>query len=345
MNQETIDKIEIVISNMMDNIIRRRVSTEPFIETDIENNNPFGYRLVPIEIWKGAKFERSFVTSLGQGSFEQLARIIAEGTGAFAENQHLEDIQINTWRKEKIDDLLNLQRASQSPPDWNQEIKEVLELKTSRTLDFNLRFDLYIKRQNGKEEYYSMKTVKPNLDQTEKAKKDMLLMKGFKEDSETYFALPYNPAGEGNPYKSVHSIPFRIFNMNDNSSVLIGSSFWNKVGESEDTYNQLLAIFKRVGEKYSNIIRKDYLGLECESFLNISKGKLIKTESENHSGYGAGTGSIDTTTYECPCGKGTYIIEKDNIPGFREKSYSLNCKQCLSKYNFDSITGEITEKE
>ena len=98
MNTETISKIEHVISDMMERIIKRRVETEPFNDLDIENNNPFGYRLVPMEIWKGAKFERSFVTSLGQKTFEQLAKIIAEGTGAFAENQHEEIITINEYK-------------------------------------------------------------------------------------------------------------------------------------------------------------------------------------------------------------------------------------------------------
>lgn len=345
MNQDTVNKIEAAISSQMKRIIKKRVIDEPFKEADIERNNPFGYKLVPIEIWKGAKFERSFVTSLGQSTFEKLAKIIAEGTGSIAENQHSETITINTWRKEQIDGLLNRQRRSESVPNWNQEIQEILALNNDRFLDLFIRFDLYIKRPNGTEEYYSMKTVKPNLDQTEIAKKDMLYMKANKQDSETYFALPYNPAGEGNPYKSAHGIPYRIFDMDDDNSVLIGSDFWNKVGASDDTYDQLMAIFERVGEKYSKIIRKDYLGLDDETLLNIEKGVLIKTESEEHSGYGAGSGSIDTYIYECPCGEGTYVVQKDNIPGFREKSYSLNCEKCIDTYILDSTTGILTENK
>lgn len=261
MNQETIYKIETVISDMMKRIVERRVVKEPFNEQDIENNNPFGYRLVPIEIWKGAKFERSFVTSLGQKTFEQLAKIIAEGTGSYAKNQHEETITINTWRKEQIDELLSDQRKNKSNPDWNKEVTDILALENNRFIDIHIRFDLYIRRPDGKEEYYSMKTVKPNLDQTEIAKRDMLYMKAFKEHSETYFALPYNPAGDGNPYRLAHSIPYKIFDMDDQSSVLIGPDFWNKIGLNQNTYNQLLLIFKKVGSKYSDIIKTDYLGL------------------------------------------------------------------------------------
>jgi len=262
MNKETVKKIEAVISEMMENIIHKRIVLEPFDEKKIEKNNPFGYRLVPIEIWKGSKFERSFVTSLGQKSFEQLARIIAEGTGAIAENQRTEIITINTWRKEKIDEILSLQRKSQRPPEWKTEVTEILALKNNKYEDLQVRFDLYIKRTNGKEEFYSIKTVKPNLDQTEIAKRDMLYTKSCKEESEVYFALPFNPAGEGGNYKKVHSMPYSIFNMDDDESVLIGAEFWNKVGKSENTYNELLNIFTQVGKKYSKTIRKDYLGLE-----------------------------------------------------------------------------------
>ena len=76
----------------------------------------------------------------------------------------------------------------------------------------------------------------------------------------------------------------------------------------------------------------------------VKKGALIGIKSESHQGYGAGYGSIDISTFKCPCGEGTYVIEKDNIPGFKDKSYYLNCSKCLSNYNFDPVTGDLTEK-
>lgn len=261
MNQETVVKIEKILCDMMDKIIRRRTIIEPFNELEIATNNPFGYRLVPMEIWKGSKFERSFVTSMGQRAFEQLSKVIAEGTGAISQNGYARDITINTWRKEKVDELLSSQRISHLIPSWDSEIEEILSLQNNRFENIRVLFDLYIKRPDGQEEFYSMKTVKPNLDQTEIAKKTMLYMKSCNENSEVYFALPFNPAGEGNSYRTAHSIPYKIFNMDEDDSVLIGSAFWNKVGANENTYGQLLQIFERVGQNYSRVIRKDYLGL------------------------------------------------------------------------------------
>lgn len=262
MNEETKEKIKKHISVVMDRLIKRRVETEPFNEDEIERRNPFGYRLVPIEVWKGSKFERSFVTILGQGIFEQIAKIIAEGTQAIARNQETVNITINSWKNEKIAEILSDHRESNRQPNWNNEIDELMALSNPQTLSVNVKFDLYIERENGQKEYYSLKTVKPNLDQTEMAKRDMLRTKtSIDEDVETYFALPYNPAGEGNNYRSAgHSIPYKIFDMDHDPCVLIGKDFWNKVGDNENTYDELLELFSEMGEHYSRVIRERYFG-------------------------------------------------------------------------------------
>lgn len=261
MNSITKNKIRKHLSDVMERIIEKRTVIEPFNEHDIEKNNPFGYRLVPIEIWKGSKFERSFVTTLGQGIFEQLAKIIAEGTGAEAQNQYDVTVTINTWQLEKIDEILKKQRHSERNPNWDEEVNEILNLSNLNRRDLTIKFDLYIKRKNGHEEFYSLKTVKPNLDQTENAKRDMLYLKAGKPNCDVYFGLPYNPAGEGNNYRRIHSIPYRLFNIDEDRCVLIGKELWNKIGQDSNTYNELLELFEDVGKKYSDKIKKDYLGL------------------------------------------------------------------------------------
>lgn len=267
MKDVTVKKIIDIVSRMMESTIKNRTVVDPFIEDDIKEKNPFGYRLVPIEIWKGSKFERSFVTTMGRIGFEKIAKYVAEDTNAYAENDHIREITINTYRKEKIDEILSFQRRNRKDPNWRepnwtQEIGEIIALRNNRFESLRLVFDLYVRREDGLEEFYSIKTVKPNLDQTEIAKKTMLYMFACYEEAETYFALPFNPAGEGNLYrKAGHTIPYQIFNMDSDSSVLIGKEFWNKLGQDENTYFELLNIFESVGRTYSPIIRRDYLGL------------------------------------------------------------------------------------
>lgn len=68
----------------------------------------------------------------------------------------------------------------------------------------------------------------------------------------------------------------------------------------------------------------------------------ISSESVVHQGYGAGQGTIDTTTYKCPCGKSTVIRSKDNIPGFRDTMIRIECDECRSIY---SISGNANGLE
>lgn len=264
MNEITRDRVKDHLMMVMGRLIDKRVFVEPFDESTILDRNPFGGRLVPIEIWLGSTFERSFVTSLGQAVFEQLARIIAEGSDAVrVHNQYVETFQINTFRSSRIDDILSRQRRSDLRPDWVAEVDGLLSLQHPDLTTVRSISDLFIERLDGTREYYSLKTVKPNLDQTEIAKRDMLKLKAFNPNYETYFCLPFNPAGEGVSYRRAkHTMPYKLFRMDEDECVLMGAAFWNKVGNDLNTYEELLDIFSEVGEYSSQRIRTEYLRIE-----------------------------------------------------------------------------------
>lgn len=69
--------------------------------------------------------------------------------------------------------------------------------------------------------------------------------------------------------------------------------------------------------------------------------KMISHNSEEHPGWGAGSGTIDTYVYECPCGKGKVIRTKDNIPGFRDNDITIECNECQKKYGNVSSLSEL----
>lgn len=62
--------------------------------------------------------------------------------------------------------------------------------------------------------------------------------------------------------------------------------------------------------------------------------KLISEDVSYHPGYGAGPGEVIREEYECPCGNGKVIYEKDAIPGFRSSDTWITCKVCDEKYTF-----------
>lgn len=69
--------------------------------------------------------------------------------------------------------------------------------------------------------------------------------------------------------------------------------------------------------------------------------KMISHNSEEHPGYGAGSGTIDTSIYECPCGKRRIVRTKDNIPGFRDSDIVIECDECREKYGNISSLSEL----
>ncbi|MBP3041458.1 TdeIII family type II restriction endonuclease [Bacillaceae bacterium Marseille-Q3522] len=261
MNEKTKERIRLRIREKMDRIIERKIVALPVHMEKLRETNPFGSRLVPDEIWKSSTFERSFVTSFGQGVYEQVAFEIATGSGAEAQNQHQETVIINQFQHTRIDELIEDQRRNRTKgsPIWEEEVSEIKSLGTRQSIEVPTLFDLYIKRPDHSEEYYSLKTVKPNLDQAQIAKRDMLCIEAAKENGHAYFALPFNPDGEGNQYS--WSVPSKLFDMQSASCVLIGAKFWNMVGQNENTYRKLLEVFEQLGTEYVKKIRNEYLGL------------------------------------------------------------------------------------
>ncbi|WP_214738118.1 TdeIII family type II restriction endonuclease [Exiguobacterium sp. s162] len=265
MNSETKQLVYDHVLNAMNRKIEHLTVTNPFNESAVLRNNPFGARIVPNEVWKGSKFERSFVTTLGQGIFEQIGAIIARGTGAEAINQHKTTVQLNTFQFETIDRIVNRQatsRRGETRETVEEELTRIRQLENDASINLHVISDLYIKRDDGREEFYSFKTVKPNKDQTAAAKKSLLYLRTADYENEAFFALPFNPAGEGNSYlNQSHKIPAKFFDMDDTNFVLIGANLWNKIGENENTYSELLDIFEEVGHLTSERIRAEYFGL------------------------------------------------------------------------------------
>ena len=105
MQQETRERIKERIRDKMNGILNRRIRELNEDMQELYTRNPFGARLVPEMIWKGSKFERSFVTSFGQGVYEQIAYEIALETGALAQNQHTEIVTINTWQADGFESI------------------------------------------------------------------------------------------------------------------------------------------------------------------------------------------------------------------------------------------------
>ncbi|PKK84216.1 MAG: TdeIII family type II restriction endonuclease [candidate division Zixibacteria bacterium HGW-Zixibacteria-1] len=259
--QEIIEVIEAFMTRILD----RRISGEPFDETIETQKRPFHYALVPIEIWKSAKLERSFVTVMGQIGFEHIAKIIALDGNNHAENGFLKKGVIRKNQLDTIHDILyQLERSKETgrKPNLEAELKSLDALKNSgEEVEIEVMVDLYIKRKTSKEELFiEIKSSMPNADQTKVSKEKLYKIYCMDSQNKIYFALPDNPYLKKENYAWSH--PKRYFDMKNDKIVVMGETFWNEIiGNSPKTWDYLIALFREVGGKYRDRIKSEYLGL------------------------------------------------------------------------------------
>jgi hypothetical protein len=214
---------------------------------------PFHEALLTKELVTASAFERSFSTSFGQGPIEEISKILAISTGAESERQKETRVNVNKGAVDEIDRILSALRSGDSSPNWKKEQAKVLAFTKGDYVQRRVLSDLWIKRGTI-ETFISIKTVKPNIDQTEIVKKDLLLLKAHEKKYQTFLGLYYNPGGEERENYN-WSVPSKIFDMINDDCVLIGKEYWDLVG-GKGTYTALLDIFGEVGEETREQLQK-----------------------------------------------------------------------------------------
>jgi hypothetical protein len=261
LEETTKKKIKDEIIRVVDRVIKKRTTDEPFDIKELEEERPFHVALLPKEILKGSKFERSFVTSLDQSLWEEIARIIIEEEWGFCKRgQHVKG-EIYQGQLKVIQQILNeLEHASgKRKPNWKEELEELETAATGDKIKIGVVVDLYGEAKNMKL-YCELKSSKPNSDQTKVSKEKLLKIHAMKkgENFVAFYALPDNPYKTKEAYDWPH--PKRWFEM-DKPPVVIGKDFWDSIG-GEGTFEELIEIFKEAGKITKPKIRKEFLGLD-----------------------------------------------------------------------------------
>jgi Type II restriction endonuclease, TdeIII len=89
------------------------------------------------------------------------------------------------------------------------------------------RIDLYIRTHDGEDQYFEIKSAKPNKGQCIEMKQRLLTALAIRrqESTHTWWGVPYNPYGRGE-YRRVY--PLALFGFE--REVMLGEPFWNFVG-------------------------------------------------------------------------------------------------------------------
>jgi hypothetical protein len=216
---------------------------------------PFHTALLSEEVIFWSSFERSFSTSFGQRVIEELAKIVALSNGAEeAERQHITTLQVDEGQELAITEHIKSLRSGErkKPYDWQTSLSEVSSVQRAGRVSTRRIISDFWWKKNDVDNYISLKTVMPNIDQTAVAKEDCLWLSIGKPGCNAYFGLPYNPYGERKEDYNF-SPPMRIFDFRHDPVVLIGREMWDTIG-GDGCYDTILNIAKQVGETTRNKI-------------------------------------------------------------------------------------------
>jgi len=219
---------------------------------------PFHFRLLGKDRMALFSFIQSVNTTLGTSIFEKVGQIIAKPLSKEAKDRYDFEGFISSDAVLKIDSIMRNLRTSTRNPDKNLETTEVLNVSRKGKLGKKLkkRVDLFVLDKNGVENYFEIKTAKPNINEFTGIKKqllDWIAMRGsinLKVKIKTFVAIPYNPY-EPQPYE--RWTLQGLFDLKE--EVLVGAEFWDRLG-GKGTYDDLLEVFEEAGIELRNEIDK-----------------------------------------------------------------------------------------
>ncbi|EPY6976134.1 TdeIII family type II restriction endonuclease [Klebsiella variicola] len=218
---------------------------------------PFHEALLSREAVFWSRFERSFSTSFGQRVIERISAYIAQYSGAQnVTTQKQTNVALDVSRFSAIENNIHAARSNAIgySPDWNAEVNYINNLQLTGTQQIHrVISDLYFER-DGRANYISIKTVKPNIDQTAEAKRDLLKIKLADSSANVYFGLYYNPYGDRRDLYR-WTPPMKIFNFHTDPCVLIGRDYWDTLG-GVGTYNTVLQIARSVSQELQELVRQ-----------------------------------------------------------------------------------------
>ena len=240
------EKIEILLREKITGKLEkygRETTSMPFLARLIQDNEKIA----------AYSFIHSIATTLGMSIYEDVSVIIASETADEAFRNYGVGGAISTEQKAVISNIVSNLRNGNRDAKIDREINEILEasVENGRFQKSGNIADFYMKR-NGKEYYFEIKTVKPNIDVFEKSKTKLLEWVARRRmPINVYLAFPYNP---------YHPEPYSRFTevgmMDAPNDFLVGDEYWNFIG-GENTFSELLKTFDEVGKLFKEALDKN----------------------------------------------------------------------------------------
>lgn len=224
--------------------------------------SPFQKMLIP-EAKIFSSFERSLSASLGK-AFDYIGAAIAEATYGNGEHDYHLHGKIAPEALSKIEAIVasykarKSQRAMPDTPAELAEINAVIAATRVPPLERIVKNDVYFVDHEGIKNFLEIKTVQPNYDTCDKMKTRILTIHamhyGCQDKVRSLAVFPHNPNGLAGRYAWP---PLKYFldpehDWKARGLSLMGPGLWNFIGNSEDTYDELLDCFYEVSQSRKN---------------------------------------------------------------------------------------------
>ncbi len=224
---------------------------------DIENGDvsPFFLALFGKKISLTAKIAQSYQTKFGMSLWEQISQKLAQSQGWECETQYKLLGNVSPAAQAYIHSLLEDKSYA---PDRESELKAIKDKSknfVAEPVEYpDATVDVYIKTKDGTEICIDITTVKPNKKEFRTLKRKLLMWAAIRYSQDQnvnfqpYIAIPYNPnAGEYTNHKGSY----------DRKDLLVGDELWKKVSNNQFGIEELIAIFKEIGDELKDEIEKE----------------------------------------------------------------------------------------
>ncbi len=249
------NKITILLRKKMENKLRkygRETTSMPFLARLIQDNEKIA----------AYSFIHSLATTLGMSIYEEVSIIIASENSQECFRNYGVGGVISTFQKSVIANIITELRNGNRQANIRKETEEVLEASAESGVfqkSGNIA-DFYMKKNNV-ENYFEIKTVKPNIDIFEKSKTKLLEWIARRRMSiKVFLAFPYNPY-----YPEPYSRFTEVGMMDHPNDFLIGEEYWNFLG-GENTFKELLDTFDAIGKEFKVKLQQKFKEIAKEKF-------------------------------------------------------------------------------
>lgn len=221
---------------------------------------PFHHRLLGKDRYAMFSFIQSMNTTFGISIWEQVAVILAKGSGNYAERQYKLLGEIDERTGKIISEIHYKLRKGEIAANKKDEVERIRrEIKKGQAkVDPDSVVDLFA-RIKHEENYFDITSAKPNMKEFVALKLKLLRWAALKLSQDknatviTRLAIPYNPYYP-EPYerwtlKGLYDL--------DNGEILVGEEFWNFVA-SDNIYEELLDVFQEVGKELRSEVDKKF---------------------------------------------------------------------------------------